>query len=69
MDHKKNNSNDSEDEFDSEEWNGDESTDFDYGNSSTQTEYLDDDDYVASEANIETEKYGARNNEELADLQ
>ena len=28
-----------------------------------------DDDYVASEDNTETEKYGARNNEELADLQ
>ena len=69
MDHKKNNSDDSSEEFESEGWDGDESTDFDYGTSSNQTEYLDDDDYVASEDNTETEKYGARNNEELADLQ
>ena len=33
-----------------------------------EEEYLDDDDYTAS-PEIETEKYGARNNEELADLQ
>jgi hypothetical protein len=33
-----------------------------------KTHNLDDDDYTAS-PEIETEKYGARNNEELADLQ
>lgn len=68
MDRKKNNSDDSE-EFESEDWNGDESTDFEYGDSATKEEYLDDDDYIASEDTNETEKYGARNNEELADLQ
>ena len=67
MDHKKNNSDDI-DEFESDEWSGDESTDFEYDNSATQEEYLDDDDYTAS-PETETEKYGARNNEELADLQ
>ncbi|MBR2678453.1 MAG: hypothetical protein IKE63_03455 [Bacilli bacterium] len=66
MDHKKNNSEDNLDEFESEEWNGDESTDIDYGDSAKTEEYLEDDDYNTS---IETEKYGARNNEELADLQ
>ena len=67
IDHRRNNSNEDE-EFDSDEWSGDESTDFEYDNSATQEEYLDDDDYTAS-PEVETEKYGARNNEELADLQ
>ena len=68
MDHKKNNSDEDIDEFESDEWSGDESTDIDYGDTSPKEEYLDDDDYVASEEPV-TEKYGARNNEELADLQ
>ena len=68
MDHKRNNSDEDDEEFESEDWNGDESTDIDYGDSAQKEEYLDDDDYVASEVPV-TEKYGARNNEELADLQ
>ena len=68
MDHKRNNSDEDVEEFESDEWSGDESTDFEYDNPSTKEEYLDDDDYTAS-PEIETEKYGARNNEELADLQ
>ena len=68
MDHKKNNSDDDGEEFESEDWNGDESTDIEYEDSKPKEEYLDDDDYVASEEPV-TEKYGARNNEELADLQ
>ena len=81
LDHKKNNENDDADEefnveddnFETEEWNGDENNiEIDYDDSSdTQTEqYLDDDeeDFNSYESEPE-EKYGARTNEELADLQ
>ena len=74
LDRKRNNDNgeydDEDDEFGAEEWNGDENTiEVDYDDSSdTKTEqYLDDDDEFG--AYHEVERYGARNNEELADLQ
>lgn len=66
MDRKRNNAD--EDDFESEEWTGDESMDIEYEDQSAKEEYLDDsDDYGYQDA--VTEKYGARNNEELADLQ
>ncbi len=72
LDHKKNNDNDEDDdEFGAEEWNGDEENiEIDYDDSSdTNTEqYLDDDDNYDYQPETE-EKYGARNSEELADLQ
>ena len=75
LDHKKNNDNDDDDydeeEFGAEEWNGDENNiEIDYDDSSdTNTEqYLDDDDNYDYQPESE-EKYGARNSEELADLQ
>ena len=74
LDHKKNNDNDDdydEEEFGVEEWNGDENNiEIDYDDSSdTNTEqYLDDDDDYDYQPESE-EKYGARNSEELADLQ
>ena len=72
LDHKKNNDNDEDDdEFGAEEWNGDEENiEIDYDDSSdTNTEqYLDDDDNYDYQPESE-EKYGARNSEELADLQ
>ena len=76
LDRKKNNDNgeydEEDDDFGAEEWSGDESTlEVDYDDSSdTKTEqYLDDDDELGYEEVETTEKYGARNNEELADLQ
>ena len=66
MDHKKNNENDDDDDF-TEEWDGDEnSIEVDYDNNENQENYLDEDDNYGYQ---ETEKYDARNNEELADLQ
>ena len=68
MDRKRNNEN-GEDDIYTEEWDGDEeSMDINYDDASSTETYLDeDDDYDYQE--VETERYGARNNEELADLQ
>ena len=79
LDHKKNNDNDdSDDEFDveednfgAEEWNGDENNleiDYDDSSDNNTEQYLDDDDDINYDVETE-EKYGARTNEELADLQ
>ena len=54
------------DEFDTEEWSEDDSSlDINYDDSSDTETYLDDDDYSYQE----TEKYGARTSDELADMQ
>ena len=67
MDHKKNNDNDDDDDDFTEEWDGDEnSIEVDYDNNESQENYLDEDDNYGYQ---ETEKYDAKNNEELADLQ
>lgn len=68
MDRKKNNDfDDEDDDFETEEWSGDdESVGVDYDESS-DTQLDNDDDY--SYQTESEEKYGARNNEELADLQ
>lgn len=68
MDRKKNNDfDDEDDDFETEEWSGDdESVGVDYDESSDTQ--LDNDDDYSYQAESE-EKYGARNNEELADLQ
>lgn len=69
MDRKKNNdfNDDEDDDFETEEWSGDdESVNVDYDDSS-DTQLDNDDDY--SYQTEPEEKYGARSNEELADLQ
>ena len=68
MDNKRNNDvDDEDDEFETEEWDGeDDNIDISY-DENTEKEYLDDDDYSYEEEPVE--KYDARNNEELADLQ
>lgn len=68
MDRKKNNNfDDEDDDFETEEWSGDdESAGVDYDESSDTQ--LDNDDDYSYQAESE-EKYGARSNEELADLQ
>lgn len=68
MDRKRNNE-DGEEDFVSDEWDGDESTDIEYSDGVAQENYLDDDnnDYGYQEEQVE--RYGARTNEELADLQ
>ena len=68
MDRKNNNDN-GEDDFTSEEWDGDESTISDY-NTGNKVEIQEDtleEDPIND--NVEPEKYGARNNEELVDIQ
>lgn len=68
MDRKRNNDTDEDDddEFDTEEWSEDDSSlDINYDDSSDTESYLDDDDYSYQE----TEKYGARTSDELADMQ
>ena len=67
MDRKRNNDTDEEDdEFDTEEWSeDDDSLGINYDDSSDTETYLDDDSYSYQE----TEKYGARSNDELADMQ
>ena len=68
MDRKKNNDfDDEDDDFETEEWSGDDdSTDIEYDE--TSDTQLDSDDDYSYQAEPE-EKYGARSNEELADLQ
>jgi len=68
MDRKKNNENGEYDEIDTEEWSGEDTLDLDYDDSSDTSATLDDDDDYGYQA-TESEKYDARNNEELADLQ
>lgn len=69
MDRKKNNDNGEDDEIYTEEWNGDDTISLDYDDSSDTQAYLDDDDDYGYQEAESTEKYDARNNEELADLQ
>ena len=66
MDRKNNNDN-GEDDFEADEWTGEDNLDIDYNDGIEEDQYLDDDsDFGEAET---TEKYGARNNDELADLQ
>ena len=71
MDRKKNNDvddDDEDDDFETSEWSGDESSmDTDYSTSQDQMILDDEDDYSYQEDS--GEKYGARTNEELADMQ
>ena len=69
MDRKKNNENGEYDEIDTEEWAGEDTINLDYDDSSDTETYLDDDDDYGYQAEEQTERYDARNNEELADLQ
>ena len=69
IDRKRNNDNDEDDEFDTEEWSEDDNNiDLSYNDNTEKESYLDDDDDYGYQE-METEKYGARNNEELADMQ
>ena len=66
MDRKNNNDN-GDDDFEADEWTGEDNLDIDYNDGIEEEQYLDDDsDFGETET---TEKYGARNNDELADLQ
>ena len=65
MDRKNNNDN-GEDDIYTDDWSDEDSIEVEYDDQNNQEQYLDD-DYNYQE--VETEKYGARNNEELADLQ
>jgi len=69
MDRKKNNENSDDEDITTEEWSGDDTISLDYDDSSDTESYLDDDDEYGYQAEEETEKYDARNNQELADLQ
>lgn len=69
MDRKKNNENGEYDEIDTEEWTGEDSLNLSYDDSSDTEAYLDDDDDYSYQREEQTERYDARNNEELADLQ
>lgn len=69
MDRKKNNENGEYDEIDTEEWSGEDTLNLDYDDSTDTETYLDDDDDYGYQAEEQTERYDARNNEELADLQ
>lgn len=65
MDHKKNNESEEDDDINAEEWSDEYNTSTD---DEQQTEYLEEDNNYSYEEEPE-EKYGARSNEELADLQ
>ena len=66
IDGRKNNDND-EDDFETEEWTGEDNLDMDYNDNIEENEYLNEtSDFGISETQ---EKYGARTNDELADLQ
>ena len=73
MDRKKNNDNGEDDEeFDSDEWTGDDAVDIQYDDSSDMNageNVLDADDDYSYQPAEETEKYDARSSDELADLQ
>ena len=67
MDRKNNSDNGDDEDFETEEWTGEDNLDIDYNDGVEEEQYLDDDTDFDSEA--EPEKYGARNNDELADMQ
>lgn len=69
MDRKKNNENGEYDEIDTEDWAGEDTIDLDYDESSNSESYLDEDDDYGYQTEEQTEKYDARNSQELADLQ
>lgn len=69
MDRKKNNENGEYDEIETEDWSGEDTLNLDYDDSSDTETYLNEDDDYSYQAEEQTEKYDARNNEELADLQ
>lgn len=69
MDRKKNNENGEYDEIETDEWSGEDTLNLNYDDSSDTETYLDDDDDYSYQAEEQTERYDARNNEELADLQ
>ncbi|MBQ6497429.1 MAG: hypothetical protein IJI58_01790 [Bacilli bacterium] len=68
MDHKRNNSDEEDDEFEADSWDENEEVNDYYAGSSDSDTFDDDDEYLAHEP-IVTEKYDARTNDELADLQ
>ena len=67
MDRKNNNDN-GDDDFEAEEWSGEEDLDIDYNDGVEEEQYLDDDSDFGTDDEV-PEKYGARNNDELADMQ
>ena len=71
LDRKNNNDNGSSDEINTDEWTGDESVDIKYDDSSDNQEEntLDADDDYSYQPAEETEKYDAKANNELKDLQ
>ena len=56
-------------EFDTDEWSGDDSVDIQYDDSSDNENYLDADDDYSYQTEDSSEKYDARSSDELADLQ
>lgn len=72
LDNKTNNDNGEDDEdIETEEWSGEDNLNIEYDdNNANEENYLDDDDEFGYQSSEEpTEKYDARSNEELADLQ
>ena len=67
MDRKNNNDN-GDDDFEAEEWTGEDNLDMEYNDGVEGEQYLDDDSDYGSEI-AEPDKYGARSNDELADMQ
>ena len=67
MDRKNNSDNGDDEDFETEEWTGEDSLDIDYNDGVEEEQYLDEDSDFDAEG--EPEKYGARNNDELADMQ
>ena len=67
MDRKNNNDN-GDDDFEAEEWTGEDNLDMEYNDGVEGEQYLDDDSDYGSEI-AEPDKYGARTNDELADMQ
>ena len=70
MDKKNNSDNGEDDDFESDDWSDEGQLEIDYDDNagSIADQYLNDEDDYGYHASSE-EKYGARNNEELADLQ
>ena len=66
MDRKNNNDN-GEDDFEAEEWTGEDDLDIDYDDGVQEEQYLDDESDLGTEES--SVKYDARSNDELADLQ
>ena len=68
MDRKNNSDNGEDEDFEAEEWTGEDNLDIDYNDGVQEEQYLDDDsDYGIAEES--EEKYDARSNDELVDLQ